>query len=414
MTAAVMIAGCGNQEEGEVVFSTSKPEEKPVRLSILATDDTNLDGLTVVCELAEKELNLQIDIEVSTGGSVDSRLVTGDLNDLVIMNSGPVMKRYINSDEDLDENFIALNDEEEIVNRMTDDFRRAVTYNGQIYGIPQCDVEAGGILYNKEIFDQYNLKIPDTWAEFLETCNFLKQKGLYPVVAMGGTKWTSQVLFLADYYNIIQQRPSLREAIAAGKDTYRYSDAVIRSLDKYSDLIPYYNRDYQTAEYQKGIEYLAEGKGVMSIVLTRSINRIREEYGDEVADRFGMFGVPGDDPGNNGITLWEPNAIYGNKNSPHREEILKFMKFYLSDEALDAFFRAQHQVGPVCIRNYQTVSQKNGIYQQVSRYIDEKRYIEAMEYDTGHKIGGGQLFEALQNGELTGREAAEKLEDMNG
>ena len=48
------------------------------------------------------------------------------------------------------------------------------------------------------------------------------------------------------------------------------------------------------------------------------------------------MGVPGTDADNHGITVWEPTAIYGNANSDKKDDILRFMEFYTSDEALDA------------------------------------------------------------------------------
>ncbi len=65
------------------------------------------------------------------------------------------------------------------------------------------------------------------------------------------------------------------------------------------------------------------------------------------------MGVPGDSADNHGLTVWEPTAIYGNANSDKKDDILRFMEFYTSDEALDAFTEAQKPYGPYCIKGYE-------------------------------------------------------------
>ena len=62
------------------------------------------------------------------------------------------------------------------------------------------------------------------------------------------------------------------------------------------------------------------------------------------------MGVPGTDADNHGITVWEPTAIYGNANSDKKDDILRFMEFYTSDEALDAFTAAQKPDGHAASR----------------------------------------------------------------
>jgi raffinose/stachyose/melibiose transport system substrate-binding protein len=55
------------------------------------------------------------------------------------------------------------------------------SYNGDVYSIPS-GVTILGTFYNKDVFNQYALQIPQTWGEFLEVCEALKQHNVQPIV----------------------------------------------------------------------------------------------------------------------------------------------------------------------------------------------------------------------------------------
>jgi ABC-type glycerol-3-phosphate transport system substrate-binding protein len=50
--------------------------------------------------------------------------------------------------------------------------------NGKIYGVPFNSAPVG-MWYRKDIFDKYNVKLPETWDEYLKIARDLKKKGVY-------------------------------------------------------------------------------------------------------------------------------------------------------------------------------------------------------------------------------------------
>lgn len=51
--------------------------------------------------------------------------------------------------------------------------------DGRIYGIP-AEIQANGIWYNKALFDQCGLEIPETYDELLNCCKVLRENGITP------------------------------------------------------------------------------------------------------------------------------------------------------------------------------------------------------------------------------------------
>ena len=73
----------------------------------------------------------------------------------------------------------------------------ANTVNGKLVGIPQ-EVVAYGLFVNKDTFDQYNIKLPDTPEEFLECCRVLKENGIE--TPLGANRWWLETFVLAQGY----------------------------------------------------------------------------------------------------------------------------------------------------------------------------------------------------------------------
>lgn len=63
-----------------------------------------------------------------------------------------------------------------------------VTYNGRKYGVPFA-VQVVGIFYNKEYYNKFKLKEPETWDELVENAKVLKKNGITPFFIPGKEAW---------------------------------------------------------------------------------------------------------------------------------------------------------------------------------------------------------------------------------
>lgn len=70
-----------------------------------------------------------------------------------------------------------------------------VTFQGNVYGIPTTKCITV-VYYNKALFDQYQVSVPKTYQEFLETCAVFQKAGIVPLY-MNSIPWNAGQLFLA-------------------------------------------------------------------------------------------------------------------------------------------------------------------------------------------------------------------------
>lgn len=387
-------------------------EYKEAELTFLIDPDTASAGYQAVFDLCEEKTGIHIETEIRASGGdgdnqVKTRLASGEMTDLCGYNSGSKLGEL-----NPEENFIDIS-EEEFAQRLDDTYKSAVSAGSDtaVYGIPLTATMSGAILYNKEVYEENNLEIPHTWDDFLKNCDALKEAGIDAVVGSLGDSWTIQVPYLGDHYNVLAGEPDFAEKFEAGETKYATSEAGLKSFQKLEDLQSYFNEDYTATTYADACDKLVNGEAGHYFILTQALSSIYELYGDEV-NKIGLMGIPGDDPENHGLTVWEPTSIYGNANSDKKEDILRFMEFYTSDEALDAFTEAQKPDGPYCIKGYELPEDSYDAVKQAQEYFDAGKVNVALEFQTAVKGTNCEyICSELATGQTTAEEAAQAYDD---
>ena len=194
LCAAMMgttLAGATSVLAADDKDSDSKWEYKEATLTFLIDPDTASAGYQAVFDLCEKETGIHIETELRASGGdgdnqVKTRLASGEMTDLCGYNSGAKLNEL-----DPESNFIDISGEE-WASRLDDTFASAVSAGSDsaVYGVPLTATNLGCILYNKDLYEQYDLEVPDTWEDFLKNCDTLKDAGETAVIGSLGDSWT--------------------------------------------------------------------------------------------------------------------------------------------------------------------------------------------------------------------------------
>ncbi len=397
------------EETGDAGETGEKPFEGE-EISFFWVSNTSTDGVRAVCAAAEEKLGMKIEFEELAGGEsgdnvIKTRLVAGDVADVVSYNCGSLLAS-LNPAEyfaDITADFSGSLDE---------NFVKAASVDGVLYGIPVKSSRAGAVLYNLEMYEKYNLEIPKTWDEFLANCQALKDAGETAVLGTNGDSWTSQVPYLGDHYNVAAADPNFAADFEAGITKYATSEAGLASFQKIADLVPFMNADHMATTYDDGCDLMMEDGAAHWIILTSALSNMYSLYGEDV-NKLGCFALPGTDANNCGLTVWEPNAIYMNKNTEHAEAAKAFLEFYISEEGLDAYIAAELPDGPYCVKGYELPEEcYTAVKQMQEDYFDTGLNALAMEFQTAVKGPNcGSICQELASGQTTPEEAAAKYDE---
>lgn len=397
----------GTSDSADTTADSGK--EKPyegVTITFLKDADTADDGINAVAALAKERLGLTVEVEQRVGGAdgdniVKTRLASGDMADICLYNSGSLLNALNPS-----EYFYDLSDQD-FVATYDDTYKETVTVDEKVYGVPVSSTQAGAILYYKPDYEELGLSVPDTWDEFISNCKKLKEAGKTAMIGTFGDSWTSQACYLGDNYNVIADNPSFAEDFESGKVKFASTPAGVESFQKLLDVQPFYNEDYLAATYDDGCEMLANGDGTHWIMLTQALGNIYSLYPESIDD-IGVFGIPGNDPNNMGLTVWEPVSLYVNKNAENVDAVLDFMRIYVSTEGLDAYSGVVKADGPYCIKGYELPEDAYpAVKEDMQKYFDDGKTCTALEFMTSVKGSNcPAICQEVGSGQTTAEAAA--------
>lgn len=408
---STILAGCsGNSESTSGSGSNSN---KPVTLTMLLGETQNTPGFQAVVKKIEEKYNIKTEVEVHPGGPegeniMKTRLATGEMADLTIFNSGSLLKTL-----NPEQHFVDLTDEP-FMDKVSDSYKNVVSENGKVFGIPASSSQVGAWLYNKKVYAELGLSVPKTWDELMANNEKIKAAGKTAVISSYATSWTSQLILLADYYNLQAEEPDFAKDYTKGKAKYASTPAALRGFEKLQEIGQkgYMNKDFNATTYDQAMQMLAEGKGVHYPMLTQALPIIAKNYPDKVND-IGVFPQPSDSADKNGFTTWMPNAVLINNKTEHLEAAKKWLEFYISPEGLEIYASQSKNIGPFVIEGASVPDDAYEAVKDMMPYFEDGKVAPALEFST--PIKGANLPQITQQvgGNITSAKKAAEMYDKD-
>ncbi|ANY66235.1 ABC transporter substrate-binding protein [Paenibacillus sp. BIHB 4019] len=393
MTATALVltgtlAACGGSNSGgntgtdAAAGGTGGNAEKKVTLSLLVDntqDSVNLAN-AYVDAFQKKYPNITVEMETRPGGGegdniVKTRLATGDMTDVFFYNSGSLMQAL-----SPEKNMLDLTNEA-FQSGVVDSFKSTVSFNGKVYAVPTSSTIAGGWFYNKKIYADLGLKVPVTWDELIANNEKIKASGISPVIGSYKDSWTSQLVVLADYYNVQAQVPSFAEDFTAHKATFAGTPAALRGFEKLQELYDkgFMNKDMLATTYDAGLKMLADGKGAHYPMLSFAAPSIVQNFPDEI-ENIGFFAQPGDDASKNGLSVWMPGAAYIYKETKNVEAAKQFLAFIASVEGTEVAATVSKPTGPYLIKDAKIPDDVPTLVKDMLPYFESGKTAPALEF----------------------------------
>lgn len=290
-------------------------------------------------------------------------------------------------------------------------FAVSASQNGKLLAAPYGSMLVGGIFYNKKIYSRLGLAEPETWDEFLENCAKIAAAGISPVSFSLETTWTTQVLFLADFHNVLAADPEFPARLTAGKIKYSSNNNARQSFEKLSQLhdLGYVDENAGSRILRESVADLASGRAAHAIGLSIIVGFLNE-FDPAAPKEIGFFPIPGG-TANTGATLWMPFGLFVPKASQNPNAALKFIDFVTDEANCDLLKQADIAFGPFAIDTC-TWDKNQPLYEMdMEHHFGEEGATPALEFLTPLK---GPTLEVLTKelllGEITAQEAAQKYD----
>jgi len=219
---------------------------------------------------------------------------------------------------------------------------------GEVNGLGYVN-NANGIIYNEDIFEEQGLEVPETWDELIDVCDQLQAAGITPFYGTLGDSWTGLPSFNAlgaypaqdDFFEQLRE-----EGEDVGPDSeVSFQKDFAEALDQQYELFSYTQDGYRGKTYDDGNAAFANGDVAMLMQGIWAVSPIKDVNPDI---RAGIFPYPAtDDPADRLLVSGVDVVVTMGKDTPHREEALRFIDYLFEQDVIEEFAASQNMVPSV-------------------------------------------------------------------
>lgn len=249
---ATLLAACGSPatptaETGNEPQTGNEPAQK-VTLRVLVHQNPPMVAFmeTFNQQFHEKHPNITVDMSVVNANELSTvsqtRLSANDIDVLDIFGFANAAQPYMKQVDP--PNWQQLIEAGLLMDLTGQDFLKyydaatiadAGSYNGKVYAVNLGRVIYSGIYYNKNLFAQYNVKVPTTWSELVAACETFKAANIPCMTAGGKDGWPIFVGAYGLLGSIYPDQAALVEGLWTG--TIKWNDE--KSLDMWRKMQVY-------------------------------------------------------------------------------------------------------------------------------------------------------------------------------
>lgn len=328
------LTGCGSSgsDEGSAGGSAGDgADESDKKASIELTyifadgDEGAKESMNeIVNRFNEANPDITVTIEPGNGGAYSEFLKTkdsvGEFPDVMEMRDTAVYVRA--------EKLEPLSDD------ITGLFKSTTDFDGKVYTAPLGGENTNGIIYNKKYFDDNGLKEPETYDEFLELCETIKEKGdMSPLVVGGQDIWHMGFWFHKAYNDqVLSQDPDFIEHCYDGSKDF--SDETMKETFKeLQDILQYAQDGWSSTPDAQITTFLVNDMAAMMYSGTHMFSQIQAAAPDF---EVGWFPIPSPDGklrlvGGGGVGGLAISAEAA-EDPDKKEAAEKFIKFFFEPE----------------------------------------------------------------------------------
>jgi raffinose/stachyose/melibiose transport system substrate-binding protein len=322
------LTACGSSDSRDTVqFHLSKPEAIPYFRELISEYNASQDEVRVVLD---------------TSSNLQAGFLRGNPPDLGLLNYNMEMARFMERGalSDLSD----MPEAERILPEVQDLVNQYAVYPGRASVLPYS-VMAASVIYNKGIFEDHGLEVPETWDELIEVCETLQSAGITPFYGTYADPWTlgqgwfdyavGGMVDVTAFYDALKEQGTdvgPDSPVSFQKD---FAEPVARMVQ----LSEYANPDANSRGYGDGNLAFAQEQAAMYLQGPWAFGEIAKT--DPDLD-LGTFPLPmTDDPEDLKVRVNIDLAAWIPEDSANKEAARKFLSYLFQPEVMNEYNAAQ-------------------------------------------------------------------------
>lgn len=305
---------------GLASFAYAKTE---IRVSVPSYGESTKPGFEkIVADFESANPDIKVNLEVGAWSAWQQKIQTdffsGGNADVIFSTRGWV-PTYVGGDklEALDGHL-----DDAFLSGFPKSLLEAAKVNGKLYALPSV-TSARNLYVNLDLIKKAGATIPRTWKELEKTAQLIEKHTKASGFGIQGKEVEMEKYF---YYVLWNYGGSVLNKTVGGTKSALNSKAAIKAATFYNDLIKkgYTQKNVVSYNREDIAELFKQGKLGMMITHGTAAKEIVTQ-GHKV--NFMQTDVPGMSTKKKGITLGVIDAVHLSKNSKHKKESIKFLKF---------------------------------------------------------------------------------------
>lgn len=342
LCVALFAAGCGQKDEGSNAPSSADGDKAGEKVTIKfmhlwpegVSAGQNKIVNQIIGDYQKEHPNVTIKQEVLDNEQYKNKLkvlsASNELPDVGVTWAAGFLKPYVEG------NLFAPVDDllgGELKDKFVAGTTEAYAIDGKTYALP-LEFNIAPIYYNKAIFKQYNLEVPQTYEQFKAVSKTLSDNGVAPIALGNKDRWTGSLwyMYLADR---IAGQKTLADAIA-GSGSFK-DPGLVQAAKEVQTLVDSnaFVKGFNGLSNEEGKSEFLNGKAAMYLMGTWELPNYttNEEIPKEFRDNVGFFKFPTVEGGKGNIDSWVGGpgvGLFVSQNSEVQEEAKAFVEYFVT------------------------------------------------------------------------------------
>lgn len=347
--AMASLTGCAqnaSSEKVEVELVSYKPEAVAVFDKIAKRFNETHDDIYLTIDSPNEAMTI-----------LKTRFIREDYPDIVGIGGDINYSNFLDADL-----FMDISDLEEtgMVKQSYLDIDKELEFIPQegIYALPYA-ANAAGILYNKDMFEEYGWTIPETWDGFITLCDEIKAVGIQPLYLGYKDTWTC----LAPWNALAVGLTDSDTCNQVNRGNTTFTEAYRETAEKIRVLLDYAEPNPYAYGYNDACTAFARGQSAMYPIGSYAIPQIKSVNPTMNIDSFTFPANENEEENvlNSGIDL----QFCVMKNCENKEAVYEVLRFLYEDETIQIYL--DKQGGIAC---------KEGDFDIPAELVGMRTYIE--------------------------------------
>ncbi len=339
------VAGCGSASSGgnSAVSGASQAEskgsdnQKNIKLSVMMVSEsaTKLftDEFDIPAKFKEKYPNVTVDFELVKGDTLSVLKMRNQADELPDIIAGQLEWQYIIKDK-----LEKLNDLDCVKNNL---YAKDSAIDGNVYAV-NYESFYNCTFYRKDIFKKYDLKVPQTWDEFINVIKTINGKGEYIPLAVGGKDEWPLYPYGMDATIISSGKASALNDMASSDSPFAEGQPSYNALKKLKQLtdLKAFGSDPLGVGFDESKTFLGtSNKAVMFPSSQWALADVQTSAGGSL-DNIGVFFTPYRDKESDPLyAVTEIGMPFMVTKSDHSEMAKTFVNWMFNDEIYTSYLK---------------------------------------------------------------------------